>query len=241
MTVYNKNDPETIQAMFNSIAQHYDLTNAVLSFRLHKQWNHALVRRVLRTQSSHTLVDLCCGTGDIAFDYLQTTSASCRAYLVDFCSDMLSCAKAKSMRLSLMQHQLHYIEANIQQLPLLNESADCTTLAYGIRNVQDSVQCIQEAYRILKPGGCFGILELTKPHHRLLRIIHSLYLRVALPILGKWLTANQDAYQYLRNSIHTFISPENLENLLIENGFIRTYREPLSGGIATILVGYKPG
>lgn len=238
-SVYSKNTPKSIQAMFNNIAKRYDLTNSVLSFRMHKKWNHELVHHVLLPRSPHTLLDLCCGTGDIAFDYLTTCSATCHAYLVDFCSGMLDCAKEKSKQLSLERHSLDYIEADVQRLPLASETVDCATMAYGIRNVQDPHQCIQEVYRVLKPGGRFGILELTQPQNRLLRLGHSCYLRLILPSLGKWLTANKEAYQYLRNSIQTFVSPADLENMLIDNKFVRTYRQPLAGGVATLLIGYK--
>ncbi|WP_068466469.1 bifunctional demethylmenaquinone methyltransferase/2-methoxy-6-polyprenyl-1,4-benzoquinol methylase UbiE [Candidatus Protochlamydia phocaeensis] len=238
--MYNKNRPQTIQKMFNSIAKRYDLTNAVLSCYLHKRWNHELVRRVLCDQTSHTLLDLCSGTGDIAFDYLRSVSTPCRAYLVDFSKEMLNCAKEKADQLSFSSHSLEYIQADVHRLPFLNQSVDCATMAYGIRNVHHPAQCIQEVYRVLKPGGCLGILELTRPSNRLLRYGHQIYLRTLLPLFGKWLTANEEAYQYLRQSIHTFIPPGQLEALFRENGFIKTGRYSLNGGIATIITGYKP-
>lgn len=241
MPLYHKHDPNTIQMMFNSIARRYDLVNAVLSFQLHKRWNRTLVKKILVSSFPHTFLDLCCGTGDIAFHYLQKATPNCQAYLVDFCSEMLACAKEKSIKLSLTQHQLHYLESDVQYLPLADASIDCATMAYGIRNVKDPAACIQEAYRVLKPNGRFGILELTRPEHSLLRFGHTLYLKTALPIFGRWLTANREAYQYLCNSIHTFIAPNELEELFLKTGFTHTSRLSLSGGIATILIGYKAG
>lgn len=241
--MYRKNSPTTIQSMFNSIANRYDLTNAVLSFSLHKRWNRALVRHVLQQnlKQQHVLLDLCSGTGDIAFDYLRITNAFCHAYLIDFSSEMLEHAKRKASQFSLNSlHQLSFIEANVQQLPLPNQFADCATMAYGIRNVQNPTLCLQDVFRVLKPGGCFGILELTRPRYRLLRLGHQLYLNTLMPLLGKWLTDNQQAYQYLRQSIQTFISPKEIENLLAMNGFVHTQSHSLAGGIATILIGYKP-
>ena len=114
-------------------------------------------------------------------------------------------------------------------------------MAYGIRNVQDPSLCIQEVFRVLKPGGSFGILELTRPRSLILRAGHHLYLHKLLPLLGKLLTDNQQAYQYLCQSIETFIEPQEIEKLLQYNGFIQTERLCLAGGIATIILGTKPG
>lgn len=237
--MYRKDCPQTIQTMFNSIAKRYDLTNAVLSLSLHKKWNRALVNLMLKNHP-HTLVDLCAGTGDIAIDFLNTTKNPCHAYFVDFSEAMLEHAKMKASKLPFNQHELSFLEADVQQLPLPDQSADCATMAYGIRNVQHPSRCIKDVYRVLKPGGRFGILELTRPRSQILRFGHQLYLRTFLPLLGKWLTANQDAYQYLRNSINTFIAPEEIENLMKKEGFIQTQKYSLAGGIATILVGQKP-
>ena len=237
---YNKNDPATIQSMFNSIAKRYDFTNSVLSLQMHKSWNRALVAAVGGTSKADSLLDLCCGTGDIALAYLQVAKAPCKVFLIDFSTDMLACAKEKSKQLGASGHRLEFIEADVQELPLPDAIADCATIAYGIRNVKDPIKCFHEVFRTLKPGGRFGILELTQPTNPVMRLGHSLYLRTILPLLGKWLTANQAAYDYLRASIHTFITPAHLEKLLKEAGFINTYRKPLAGGIATILFGQKP-
>ncbi len=240
MKIYNKNRPHTIKAMFNSIAQKYDRTNDVMSFYLHRHWNHELVRRVQHDQTPHTIMDLCSGTGDIAFNYLKYASVPCEAYLVDFSPEMLSCAQQKASILPLHKHKIEYVVADVQRLPFENQTMDCATMAYGIRNVHHPFQCIQEVYRVLKPGGCFGILELTRPQNRLLRFGHKLYLRTLLPILGRWVTKNEDAYHYLRQSIHTFIPPKALEDDLKKAGFIKTGSYSLAGGIATIITGYKP-
>lgn len=239
--MYRKDSPESIQTMFNSIAKRYDLTNAVNSLNMHRRWNHQLVQKVMNPLHSHTLLDLCAGTGDIAFDYLNTAKIPCHAYLIDFSHEMLEHAKLKADKLSFNHlHHISFIQADVQELPLGNESADCATMAYGIRNVQHPSRCIQDVFRVLKPGGCFGILELTRPSSRILRFGHQLYLRTFLPFMGKWLTANQDAYHYLRNSIDTFLSPAELENLMKEQGFVQTQKHSLMGGIATILIGHKP-
>lgn len=238
--VYQKDKPETIQAMFGSIAKSYDRTNAVLSFQLHKIWNKKLVQCVMGSDDPNTLLDLCCGTGEISFAFLRQSQASCNVHMLDFCAEMLQCAKEKARVTNLdQQHQLNYIQADAQDIPLPDASVDRVTVAYGIRNVANPAVCSQEVFRVLRPGGTFGILELTQPQNPFLRFGHQIYLRTLLPVLGWCFSANQEAYQYLCNSINGFIKPVELERILLDAGFQKTARIPLSGGIATILLATK--
>lgn len=236
---YNKNDPETIRSLFNSIATSYDKTNAVLSLQMHKSWNKALVHNVLKSNSPKVFLDLCCGTCAIGFEYLKKISTPTKAYMLDFSEGMLEYAKIQSKKLSLKHHDIHFLKADAQEIPLLNSSVDCVTIAYGIRNVKDPKKCIQEVHRVLSPGGTFGILELTRPKNPLLRLGHSFYLRTLLPVLGKILTSNQEAYQYLCKSIPNFIPPETLEQIMSETGFRHIQKKSLLGGVATLLIGKK--
>jgi demethylmenaquinone methyltransferase/2-methoxy-6-polyprenyl-1,4-benzoquinol methylase len=239
MVFYDKNSPQSIQAMFGSIAQQYDKTNAALSFRLHQKWNKHLVYSVKQSELDSSLLDLCCGTGEIAFTYLNNSVHPCEMYLIDFCKEMLACAQEKAKRLDLHEHKLAYIQADVQEIPLANCSINCATMAYGIRNVQSPTLCLAEVYRVLKPDGLFGILELTQPTSSILRFGHKIYLTSILPLLGKFFTSNQAAYEYLCNSIKTFIRPEELKAMLEQAGFKNISIEPLNGGIATIILGQK--
>ncbi len=239
MTEYKKEDPQTIQSMFGNIAKQYDRTNGVLSMQMHKCWNRKLVKEVVGTRLPDNILDLCCGTGEIGLNYLKGRTVPCETFLLDFTPEMLECAKIKAGKLSLDRHLIHYIQADAQEIPLPNQSIDAATMAYGIRNIKDPLKCVREVHRVLKSGGVFGILELTQPKNRVLRFGHSVYLRYVLPIMGRFLTSNKDAYQYLCNSIHTFVPPETLENVLQTAGFHNTKRISLTGGIATIVIGTK--
>lgn len=234
MSTYQKDQPATIQALFDSIAADYDRTNAIMSFQLHKRWNRELVRQVAKGDPSRIL-DLCCGTGDIAFEFLLKAQRGKEAVLVDFSQKMLECAKAKASRLPLQSHSLHYLQADVQDIPLPDQYTPCAVIAYGIRNVKDPSKCFREVYRVLQPGGAFGILELTRPSNFFLRIGHRLYLKTLLPLIGKWATRNQEAYQYLPSSINTFIPPQTLANQLEAAGFEVRSIKPLTGGIATLI------
>lgn len=239
MTGYNKNDPSSIQTMFDGIAKQYDKTNAILSFCMHKYWNRTLINTTIVPSNPDVLLDLCCGTGAIAFGYLNKNPRPLKVYMLDFSENMLKCAKSYAKKQEIDQHEIHYLQADAQIIPLLNNSVNCATVAYGIRNVKDPALCIKDVYRVLKPGGTFGILELTKPKHPFLRYAHSLYLRHMLPQLGKIATSNKDAYRYLCDSIHTFIPPEQLKSQMDSVGFQDIKQYSLLGGIATVLVGIK--
>ncbi len=242
MSQYSQQNPKTIQSMFGSIAKSYDRTNAILSFQLHRLWNQKLMQATLanRQTDSHTIADLCCGTGAITLPWLTTQLTQQKVFLVDFCQEMLDCAMDKASKLKLNElHSMHLINADVQELPLESSSIDCATLAYGIRNVNSPKKCFEEAYRTLKKGGTLGILELTEPENRFLRFGHRLYLKTALPVLGKLFTKNAAAYQYLSRSIQTFVKPAELKILLKEAGFSSVEVVPLSFGIATLLIAKK--
>jgi demethylmenaquinone methyltransferase/2-methoxy-6-polyprenyl-1,4-benzoquinol methylase len=236
---YSKNDPETIRSMFDSIAKNYDRTNAVLSLGMHNRWNSTLINKVLVPSKPRTILDLCCGTGAISLDYLRKVKEPIKAYLLDFSGEMLKYAQQRAEVLPLSQHQVEYLQADAQFIPLMKDSVDCVTIAYGIRNVKEPKKCIEEIYRVLSSDGTVGILELTEPKNPLMHLGHSLYLRTLLPILGKLLTTNQDAYQYLNQSIKSFIPPEKLKEIMHEVGFQEVQCISLLGGVATLIIGKK--
>lgn len=238
MSEYNKNDPATIQKMFNSIAKQYDRTNAILSFRMYKRWNRTLIDKVIAPANPEVLLDLCCGTGAIAFEYLKKAQDPIKVYMLDFSEEMLQHAKVRAKKYDVDQHNIHYLHADAQKIPLLSNSVNCATIAYGVRNIKDPSLCLKDVYRVLKHGGSFGILELTQPRNRFMRLGHSLYLKHFLPIIGKMFTSNKEAYSYLCNSIHAF-TPKELRQQMENVGFKDVKQFSLFGGVATVLVGTK--
>lgn len=238
--LYSKEDPKSIQSMFGSIAQNYDKTNAILSLKFHQLWNKRLVREAIIPTEPSSLLDLCCGTGDIAYSYLNRAPKKTQVYMLDFCEEMILSAKEKAEKKGYDKaHDLIFLQADAQHIPLENSLVDCITIAYGIRNVKDPSKCIEEAFRLLKKGGTFGILELTRPKNLFLRFFHQIYLKYFIPVVGKFVTSNQDAYHYLRRSINTFVSPEELQQMLKNCGFSKIEAKPLWGGVATIILGKK--
>lgn len=229
--MYDKTAPHTIQNLFSTIAKDYDLANCVLSFGLFRLWNQRLIKA---TTADH-LLDLCAGTGDIALGGMKQKRYR-KATLIDFCSEMLSIAKEKAKKQSI---DLDYVCADVQTLPFKENAFDAATMAYGIRNVKEPEKCLREVYRVLKPGATLGILELTRPTTAFLRAGHRLYLKTCVPLLGRLVATNGDAYKYLSSSIKGFISPKELIALLLKSGFHEPTITPLTGGIATLMTCQK--
>lgn len=238
MTLYTKEDPASIRQMFDRIAKNYERGNAVLSFQTYRLWNRSLMKHCFAGEPE-VILDLCAGTGDISLPYLKNRTTPCKAHILDFSPGMLSIAKEKSKKWNLSRHSLDFIEGDAHKIPLPATSVDRITVAYGIRNLKEPRLCYQEAYRVLKPGGTFGILELTRPSFTPLRLIHGLYLRLAMPLIGKFITSDKDAYRYLCESIHHFVSPAKIKEELAASGFQQIEIRPLLGGIATIILANK--
>jgi demethylmenaquinone methyltransferase / 2-methoxy-6-polyprenyl-1,4-benzoquinol methylase len=231
MQTYSQQKPESIQALFNTIAKRYDRANSLMSFHLHALWNRTLAAIVLR-DSPIAIIDLCSGTGEIAFRMVHSAPVQ----LVDFSEKMLDVAKSYAKTLpEELQNKLQFLQANVEELPLKDASFSHATIAYGIRNVQNHKKCLQEMYRVLTPAGKACILELTRPKNSGLRLMHGLYMRLALPLIGRWLAKDKQAYQYLQRSIETFVSPERLTEIAKEVGFRKATIMPLTFGIATLI------
>ncbi len=230
--MYQASDPETIQSLFKSIATKYDRANAIFSFGLHRTWNRRLIESM---RGKRQLLDLCAGTGEIGVGFLRENPHA-EAWLLDFCPEMLEVARWKG---GPFQERMTLMVADAQKIPLERERVEGVTIAYGIRNIQRPRSCFQEVYRVLKRGGKLGILELTRPHSAFLRLSHGIYLKGVLPLLGKLMTNNGDAYKYLASSIQAFVSPEEVGRELLGTGFSQVEICPLFGGIATLILADK--
>lgn len=229
---YDKEAPQTIQEMFGTIAKRYDRANALLSLNMHRYWNRRLVDVALKATPGRDFLDLCSGTGDIAFAIGKKSEQPAKVTLLDFCKEMLEEAKKKEPR---GVSAYSYIEGDATDLPFDSDSFDCITLSYGIRNVKVPERCIAEAMRVLRDEGVLAILELTRPSHPILRLGHECYLKGLLPLMGRAVTDNEEAYKYLSSSINHFISPEELAKSMEREGFRSITVTPLTGGIATLI------
>ena len=235
MQHYTKDEPSTIKTLFNTIADRYDLANQLMSFGLHNLWNKKLVDGVVYRMPQSTpltVLDLCAGTGDIAFRFPSRKEVVIDSlHLLDFSKEMLAVAKLKAPKVS---SRIFFHEGDAQDVPFKDASFDAITLAYGIRNVGDPKKCLLEGRRVLKNGGVMAILELTRPKNSFLQLFHKFFLHTCIPLIGKIITSDEQAYAYLKNSVLTFLGPQELVKMASSVGFTNIQVQPVAGGIATI-------
>lgn len=230
---YQKEDPKTIQSMFGAIAEKYDKTNGIMSFQIHRIWNRALTKAIIQ-KKPHSYLDLCCGTGEIGYRVLKNSPNPLQTHFIDFCPEMIECAKKRAPSYQ-DKHMLYFKCGDAQKIPLLACAVDAVSIAYGVRNIKNPLKCFEESHRILKKGGSLHILELTQPKNSLIKLGHKIYLNYLLPFLGKFVTSNREAYEYLSQSIYAFSKPDEVAAMLKKAGFINIRIKPLTGGIATLI------
>jgi len=226
--------------MFNDIASTYDLANRVLSFGIDKQWRKKgcdKAYELLGKKELTQITDVATGTGDLLLYWRERAlkhGIKVNQYIgVDPSVGMLEVAKEKV-------DFAGFLEGKAQALPLENESTDIISISYGIRNVVDRVEALEEFNRVLKPGGMVVILEFTKQEKNgYLSKIVDFYMKKILPAIGGFVSKNYDAYRYLPNSIEGFLTTKMLEDELREAGFEMKYTKSFSMGISTLLVAQK--
>ena len=213
--------------LFDAIAPTYDLLNRILSFGVDQSWRRAAANSLGRLQGSKIL-DLCCGTGDLT-RLLRQKGASVAS--LDFSIKMI----LKGIEKKALDKRVLVSDACF--LPIKDNVFNGATVAFGVRNIPDLTRFIQEVHRVLRPGGVFVILELVRPQNPVIKKIYQIYLHTLLPFIGKKVSKNTWAYDYLAQTIGTFIDPETLKNMLKVNGFINIQAGFKTLGIAAVISG----
>jgi demethylmenaquinone methyltransferase / 2-methoxy-6-polyprenyl-1,4-benzoquinol methylase len=234
-TLLNKQEPR-IRRMFGEIAPWYDFLNHFLSLNIDKTWRTKTVRRV--PVGDGPLLDLCTGTGDLAFAYRRSASADVKIIGSDSCRPMLELAKKKAAE---RQVAVDFFEADSQELPFADDTFAVTTVSFGLRNITDPHKGLSEMVRVTKPGGRVAVLEFSKPKNRFLRGTYNTYFKHVLPRIGQALSKSQDnAYSYLPASVQQFPDGAALVAWLEQAGLTEVTFEVLTFGVATLYVGQKP-
>ena len=224
-----------IQQMFGEISGRYDFMNHFLSAGTDVYWRWKTVR-LARPEPSGPILDVCTGTGDLAFAWRKAASPEVSVYATDFTHGMLKIAESKK-RL----RDVEFFEADTQTLPFPNDQFQRVSVAFGLRNVSSTIGGLEEMTRVCKPGGQVVVLEFSLPDNKFVSSVYQWYFRNILPWLGQLLVRNrQAAYEYLPQSVSEFPAGEQLTALMEEAGLERTSFHPLTGGIATVYIGYKP-
>jgi demethylmenaquinone methyltransferase/2-methoxy-6-polyprenyl-1,4-benzoquinol methylase len=227
----------SVQQMFNTIAPRYDLLNHVLSLNIDRLWWWRTARRFrdVLAKPDATILDICCGTGDMTLALLQRRPAGARPILAaDFSHAMLARGAAKFQNRNAVA-----IEADALHLPLPSNSLNLVTTAFGFRNLANYEAGLREFRRVLAPGGELGILDFSEPGG-VLGTLYALYFRRILPTIGARLSGMGSAYAYLPASVERFPPPSEMLDLMRGVGFARVSWTPYSFGIAGLYRGVKP-
>lgn len=233
-----------VRRMFTQIAPRYDLLNHLLSLQLDRLWR-ARVAKILRhilLRPDATVLDLCCGTGDLAFTLANAGSA--RIFGADFSHTMLvranEKARALSARSSNPRGALPFFEADALRLPFAGASFDLLTTAFGFRNLANYEAGLAEIVRVLRPGGTLAILEFTEPPDNLLGNFYRWYFRNVLPSIGGFLSGDREAYTYLPASVSRFFRPPELAAAITAAGFSSVDYKLWTFGTVALHTAVKP-
>lgn len=235
-----------VRAVFDSVAEDYDLMNDAMSAGIHRVWKSVMLDR-LAPQPGQRLLDVAGGTGDVAIGFVSRAAdkplrgrADASAVICDINHAMMKAGAgrddAKPFR-SVLSRSC----ADAQALPFPDRSFHVYTIAFGIRNVTDMDAALREAWRVLKPGGRFMCLEFSRPVTETFRHVYDTYSFNIIPWLGEMIANDRDSYQYLVESIRRFPPQGAFKARIAAAGFSRASFENLSGGIAALHSGWKTG
>ena len=220
-----------VAGLFGRIAPWYDFLNHFLSLGFDVAWRRRLVRCIPASRAP-LILDLAAGTLDVSREILRRHPTS-RVLALDFSYPMLARGQKKIQARAI---SILPATADGRCLPLPDQSVDCVTMAFGIRNIVPRQAAYGEIMRVLKPGGRFCILEFGAGRQKILRGIYNIYLHRLLPWIGRTFSGDAQAYSYLAETIQSFPEARQLSAELVAAGFFRVYSFPLTGGIVQIHV-----
>ena len=228
-----------LHGMFTAVPRRYDLVNHVITWFLDSQWRLKAARECLNAQPGHVL-DLCCGTGDLAIDIARLADGSVEVTGIDYSEPMLSIANSKALA---SNTDVSFIYGDAAALPFTDGYFECVGISFAFRNLTYknplTRSYLLEVYRVLSTGGRFIIVETSQPESRLIRMLFHLYLRCFVANAGYWLSGNKSAYRYLTESARRFYNAKEVKDLLLSSGFKEFSLRPLLLGAAAVYVAVK--
>jgi demethylmenaquinone methyltransferase/2-methoxy-6-polyprenyl-1,4-benzoquinol methylase len=223
--------------VFHSVADNYDIMNDVMSMGIHRLWKRFTLSQT-GLKAGQKVLDLAGGTGDLAMKMSRMVGPSGEVVLSDINGSMLRRGRER-----LLDHgiagNVSYVQANAECLPFADNSFDCITIAFGLRNVTDKDKALRSMHRVLKPGGRLLVLEFSKPVAPGLAPVYDVYSFKLLPLMGKLIARDAESYQYLAESIRMHPDQQTLQAMMEQAGFSNTRYHNLSGGIVALHKGFK--
>ncbi len=233
MKVYSQDKSKLVNTVFSTVSEKYDLMNDLMSLGVHRMWKRNMIDW-LKPRKNLKLIDVASGTGDLAKAYSERTKNTADITCVEPNTSMLDAGEKKLNNYKNIKWKL----ATAEKLPFKSNTFDFYTISFGIRNVTKISSCLNEAYRVLKPGGRFMCLEFSKIENEFLSLIYKKYSKT-IPLIGKYIVGSSMPYEYLIKSIEDFYTQEELSLLMKKSGFSEVKFRNLSGGISAIHSGWK--
>ena len=233
MPQYLQNKKGLVQNVFDQVYGQYDLMNDLMSFGIHRLWKKSLLN-MMNPSPNKKLIDVACGTGDIAKLFLNYTNNNSNITCVDPNKGMIKKGKEKLGEFK----NLNWVVAHAEKLPIKENSFDFYTISFGLRNTKNLDKALAEAYRVLKPGGRYLCLEFSKIQNINLDLAYKNYSKL-IPLVGKLVVGEKEPYEYLIKSIENFINQEELIDLMEKNNFQKCSYRNFSSGIVSIHSGWK--
>jgi len=226
-----------VHGVFTNVASKYDLMNDAMSMGIHRVWKEAMMDW-LAPQPGQKLLDVAGGTGDISFKFNARAKGRAHATVLDMTESMLIEGKKRPEALA-MGDRLDWVVGDAMALPFTDNSFDVYTISFGIRNVTRIQDAIDEAYRVLRPGGRFMVLEFSAIPNPAMQWAYDRYSFNVIPKLGEIIANDRDSYQYLVESIRKFPKQEPFKAMIEQGGFSNVKYRNLSMGIAALHSGWK--
>ena len=227
-----------VAGVFHSVAARYDLMNDLMSGGIHRIWKRFTIE-LSGVRQGDSVLDIAGGTGDLAAKFARIVGSEGRVVLADINESMLQVGRDKLLDSGQISN-IEFVQADAQFLPFPENSFDCITIAFGLRNVTDKDKALRSMLRVLKPGGRLLVLEFSKPQNELLSRAYDAYSFKMLPFMGKLVANDSESYKYLAESIRMHPDQDTLLDMLEDAGFTNCNFHDLTGGIVALHRGVKP-
>ncbi|MEE8249716.1 MAG: bifunctional demethylmenaquinone methyltransferase/2-methoxy-6-polyprenyl-1,4-benzoquinol methylase UbiE [Gammaproteobacteria bacterium] len=226
-----------VRGVFDSVADRYDLMNDLMSAGLHRVWKRLTVAKS-GLRPGQIALDVAAGSGDLSLGLARQVGPGGAVFVTDINARMLALGRDRLINAGQVSN-VHFLQADAEQLPFRSGIFDCVSIGFGLRNVTDKEAALASLLRVLKPGGRLLILEFSRPRLRLLDPLYDFYSLKVLPRLGQLILGDAGSYRYLAESIRRHPDQDALKALMIQQGFERCEYFNFSGGIVALHLGYR--
>jgi demethylmenaquinone methyltransferase/2-methoxy-6-polyprenyl-1,4-benzoquinol methylase len=228
---------QLVRGVFDSVASRYDMMNDLMSAGIHRLWKRFTIE-LSAVRPGQTVLDIAGGTGDLAARFSRIVGAEGKVILADINASMLAVGRDRLVDEGVVGN-VHTVQCDAQALAFPDNSIDCITIAFGLRNVTDKEKALRSMERVLKPGGRLLVLEFSKPTNPVLEQVYDTYSFRVLPLMGKWVANDAESYRYLAESIRKHPDQDTLLGMMEDAGFVNCQYHNMTGGIVAVHRGIK--